>query len=154
MENNLIEIDDIEFGEELEPITITYYTRRINGLTYHYRNEDDAEHYEIRDDDDQLVNKDGKRINRSGKVIPTIKKSDFDYRKRQHKLNTERKRKERPMIEKKFNEGNYWHTDIYGIESEIYLDDWDTSESESEPEEGFAPEDQDEEESKESIKSF
>ena len=139
-DENLIEIGDIEFGEMLPPITITYYTRKIGGLTYLYRNKDDVDHYEIRNEDDQLVNDKGQLIERNGKVIPTIKKSDWLYRKKLHEKSTIKKRLERPKIEKMFNDGIYFYTNEYGIEEEIYLDDWDTSESESEPEEGFASE--------------
>lgn len=122
----IFDADDITIGEDLGSITQTIYTRDKDGLTYHYRTEQDGEddnHYKIEDENGDLVNERGKLINKDGSLIKTIKKSDYD--KRQTK-----KRKYRPIAEEIINSGN----DLPGGK---WLDDYDTS---PEPSEGYLTE--------------
>ena len=56
--------------------------------------------------------------------------------------NTIRKRLIRPIMEKLLDDGQDWTSDEYGEDLLINLEDYDTSDSEEEPEEGILSEDE------------
>jgi hypothetical protein len=125
-DDGYIDPDDIEFGPLINVPVV--YVKTKNGLTYNYRTKADVDndnYFKIENDDRELVNESGKRINPDGSLMKFIHKSDFDQRQA-------RKRSKRAWAEKQIELGN-----------DVWLDDYDTS---REPSEGFITEDEAEDE--------
>ena len=128
-----------------ESIEQTYYIKCVDGLKYYHNsktNYDNDKYFKIINENDELVNQDGKLIDELGNIKRTINKSEWVKRNIQHMKNTIRKRLIRPIMEKLLDDGQDWTSDEYGEDLLINLEDYDTSDSEEEPEEGILSEDE------------